>query len=139
MISQSVITVSDTHLNLTPTSIFQNYLPSHQQIIIVEFNNDLTSSKLILHTAKLLPQLLDSYDSILHSILDKHASLIFKFYKSHKLNPWYMPALLALKSVCHHLEHEYISSHSALDFKILCITTKKYHKLIAHANRCGSK
>ena len=82
-----------------------------------------------------LPELLSSYDSTLRSILDKHAPLITKFSKPRKPNPWYTPALLALKSARRHLERKYISTHSVQDYKILRTATNQYHKLIAHAKR----
>ena len=140
-ISQSFVTVSDhfpifTHLNLTLTP------PPHpskfifrrtKTINIIEFNNDLASSDLILHPPISLPELLDSYDSTLLSILDKHAPLITKVSTPRKPNPWYTAALLALKSARRHLERKYISAHSVSDYKILRTATNQYHKLIAHA------
>ena len=58
-----------------------------------------------------------------------------KFLKPRKPNPWYTPALLALKSARRHLERKYISTHSVQDYKILRTTTNQYHRLIAHAKR----
>ena len=132
-ISQSFITVSDyfaifTHLNLTPTPppapskfIFRRT----KNINIIESNNDLASSDLILHPITSLPELLDSYDSTLRSILDRHAPFITKLLKPRKSNPWYTPALLALKSASRHLERKYISTHSVSDYKILCTATNQ--------------
>ena len=112
-------TVSD-HLpiftHLTPTSSLPRskiiFSRTRKNINIVKFNNDLASSDLILHHLTSLPELLDSYDSTLCSIPDKHAPLITKPSKPHKPNPWYIPALLALKSACHHLKCKYTSTHS---------------------------
>ena len=67
-----------------------------KNINIIEFNNDLASSYLILHPPISLPELLDSYDSKLRSIIDKHAPLITKLSKPRKPNPWYNSAPLAL-------------------------------------------
>ena len=142
-ISQSFITASDhfsifTHINLTPTP---PQPPSKftfrrtKNINIIEFNNDLTSFDLILHPPISLPELLDSYDSTLRSILGKNAPLITKLSKPHKPNPWYTPALLALKSARRHLELKYIFTHSVSDYKILRTATNQYHKLIARAKR----
>ena len=69
------------------------------------------------------------------SILDKHAPVITKFSKLHKPNPWYTPALQALKSARHHLECIDSSSYSISDYKTLRTATNKYHKLIACAKR----
>ena len=98
-----------------------------KNINIIEFNNDLASSDLILHPPTSLPEMLDSYDSTLRSTLDKHAPLITKLSKPRKPNPWCTPALLTLKSSRRHLERKYISTHSVQDYKILT--------LIAHAKR----
>ena len=78
-------------------------------------SNDLASSDLILHHPVSLPELLDSYDSTLRSILDKHSRLITKLSKPHKFNT---PALLALKSALRHLKRKYISTHFASDYKL---------------------
>ena len=102
---------------------------------IIEFNNVLATSNLILHPLTTLPELLDSYDSTVRSILDKHAPLIIKLSKLRKPNPWYTPALLALKSARRHLERKYISTHSVQEYKILRTETNQYHELIARAKR----
>ena len=52
-----------------------------------------------------------------------------------KPNPWYTPALLALKSARRHLERKYISTDSVQDYTILRTATNRYHRLIAHAKR----
>ena len=125
------------------TSILHPHLPTPfkftfrrtKNINIIEFNNDVASFDLILHPPTSLPQLLDSYDSTLRSILDKHASLITKLSKPRKHNSWYTPALLALKTARRHLERKYIAIHSVSDYKIICTATNQYHKLIAHAKR----
>ena len=140
-ISQSFITVSDhfhifTHLNITPTppaSPCEFPFRRTKNINVIEFNNDLASSDQILHPPTLLPELLNSYDSTLRSIFDKHAPLITKFSKPRKPNSWYTPALRALKSARPHRERKYISTHSVQDYKILRTATNQYHKLIAHA------
>ena len=100
-----------------------------KNINIVEFNNEFASTDLILHPPKSLPELLDSYDSVPHSTLDKHAPLITKLSKPHKPSPWYTPALLGLKFARRHLERKHVSNHS--DYKILRTSTNQYHKLIA--------
>ena len=84
---------------------------------------------------KSLPELLDSYNSTLRSVLDNHAPLITKLSRPHKPNPCYTPALHALISARHHLERKYISTHSASNYKILLTATNQYHKLIARAKR----
>ena len=99
---------------------------------IVEFNNDLASSDVILHPPA-SHELLDIYESTLRSILDKHAPLITKLSKPHKPNPWCTPALLAVKSARRHLNRKYISTHSASDYTYLRTPTNQYHKLIARA------
>ena len=93
-ISQSFITVSDhfpisTHLNLTPTPPPPSKFTFHRtkNINIIEFNNDLASSDLILHPPISLPELLDSSDFTLCSILDKHVPLITKLSKPCKPKP----------------------------------------------------
>ena len=123
-----------THLNPTPIppqppSKFTFHRTKN--INIIEFNNDLASSDLILHSPTSLPELLDSYDSTLRSILDKNAPLITKLSKLRKPNPCYTPALLALKSARRHLERNCISTHYVSDYKILHTATNQYHKLIA--------
>ena len=83
--------------SLTPPPPPSKFTFRHtKNINIIEFNNDLTSSNLILHPPTSLPELLDSYNSTLRSVLDKHAPLITKLSKPCKSNPWYNPALLAL-------------------------------------------
>ena len=64
-----------THTSFTPCKIT---FRCTKNINIIEFNNDLTSSDLILHPSKSLPEFLDSYDSTSRSILDKRAPLITK-------------------------------------------------------------
>ena len=96
-ISQSFITVSDhfpifTHLNLTPTPP-----PPSPKITfhrtknnnIINLNNDLASSDLIIHPPTSLPELLDSCDSTLRSVLEKHSPLFTKLSKPRKPNPRY--------------------------------------------------
>ena len=63
-----------------------------KNIIIVEFNDDLASSDLILHHPASLPELLNSYYSTLRSILNKQAPLITTLSKPHKPTFWYTPA-----------------------------------------------
>ena len=63
-----------THLNLTPTpppSPSKITFHRTKVINIIKFNNELISSDLILHPPTSLPELHDSYDSTIHSILDK--------------------------------------------------------------------
>ena len=147
-LSQSFITVSNyfpifTRVNLTPTpppptpppppSKF-TYRPT-KSINIIEFNNDLASSDLILHPSTSLPKVLNIYGSTLRSILDKHVPLITKLSKPRKPNPWYTPDLLAPKSAPGRLERKYISTDSVQDYKILRTATNQYHKLIYHAKR----
>ena len=121
-----------THTSSTPSEFT---FRRTKNINIIEFNNDLVSFDLILHPPISLPELLDSYDSTLRSTLDKPAPLITKLSKPRKPNPWYTPALLAVKSARRHLERKYISTHSDSDYKILSTSTNQYHKLIAHAKR----
>ena len=136
-------TVSDhfpifTHLNLTPTPPpppSEITFRRTKTINIIEFNNDVASSDLILHSTTSLPELLNSYDSTLRSILNKHALFITKISKPRKPNPSYTPALLVLKSARRHLERKYISTHYVQDYKIQRTATNQYRKLIAHAKR----
>ena len=121
-----------THTSPTPSEFT---FRRTKNINIIEFNNDLASSDLILHPPTSLPELLNSYDSTLRSILDKHAPLIIKFSKPRQPNSWYTPALLALKSARRHLERKYISTNSVQDYKIIRTATNQYHKLIADAKR----
>ena len=79
--------------------------------------------------------MLNSYDSTQRLILDKHAPLVTKFLKPLKPNPWYTPALFALKSARRHLERKYISINSVQDYTILRTAANQYHRLIAHAKR----
>ena len=108
-----------THTSPTPSE----FTSRHTKNNIIEFNNDIASSDLILHLPTSLTKLLNSYDSTLCSILDKHAPLITKLPKPRKPNPWYTPALLAVKSARRHLERKYISTPSVQDYKILCRAT----------------
>ena len=107
------------------------------QINYHKFICDLNSTLLITNPPVTLTDLLDSYFTTLRSLLDRHAPLITKSNKSSRttLSTWITSEIIKLKSSHRRLERTYISSHSFLDFKILCTATHRYRRAISAANK----
>ena len=84
-----------------------------------------------------LTDLHDAYFTTLRSLLDRHAPLITKSIKYSRttLSPWIPSEIIKLKFSRRRLERTYISSHSLLDFKILCTATNRYHRAISVAKK----
>ena len=79
--------------------------------------------------------IINCYNNTLSSILDKHAPLITKRVKVRKSNPWYTPALAALKKQCRKLEHLWLRTRSVADRIVLREITKTYHQTIVAAKQ----
>ena len=63
---------------------------------ISKFTQDILSSRLITHPPTNLSDLVDSYNTTLSSLLDKHAPLKTKTISSKPPNPWFTPVLSKL-------------------------------------------
>ena len=106
-----------------------------QSIDMERFSSDVVSSSLVIDPPSSLPELINCYNNTLSSILDKHAPLITKRVKVRKSNPWYTPALAALKKQCRKLEHLWLRTRSVADRIVLREITKTYHQTIVAAKQ----
>jgi len=86
-----------------------------KSISISKFTRDVLSSRLITHPPTDLSDLVESYNSTLATLLDKHAPLKTKSIHAKPPSPWFTPALSKLKSAHRHLERIWFHTHSPND------------------------
>ncbi len=97
----------------------------------LRFSNDIQNSQIAYSNldSLSLSELINLYNTILSTLLDKHAPIIKTQVSSPKSNPWYNPVLAALKRKRRKLERTWNSTHSIQDLHLLREATKQYHKL----------
>ena len=105
---------------------------------ISKLNRDIWNSKLITHPPTNLSRLVDSYNSTLSSLLDKHAPLKTKTIRAKPPNPWFTPALSKLKSARRHLEKIWLRIRSSRDLKLFRSATNTYHSAIIQAKKSST-
>ena len=106
-----------------------------KSINIPDFVSDLSSSELILSPPPLLEDLVNCYNTTLTRILNKHAPLITKVIHSPKLNPWFTPALKALKKTRRKLEHRWKSLPTLVNLTALRKANNAYQNAIIAAKK----
>jgi exonuclease III len=106
-----------------------------KSISITKLTRDILNSRLITHPPTNLSDLVDSYNTTLSSLLDKHAPLKTKTIHAKPRNPWFTPALSKLKSARRHLEKIWLRTRSSHDIKTLRTATNSYHSAIIHAKK----
>ena len=79
------------------------------------FHSDILSSDLIKKPEKDLSVLCQQYDSVLSSILDKHAPVSTKTLQRKPPTPWITPEIMKAKTLCHNLERAWRRSRTHLD------------------------
>ena len=106
-----------------------------RSININNFIRDILTSRLVTHPPSDLNDLVQSYNSTLACILDKHAPLKTKTIKSKPSQPWFTSTLSKLKSTRRRLERVWLHTHSLQDLKLLRSATNHYHSAIIHAKK----
>ena len=104
-------------------------------INIDDFISDLSTSELLLDPPSELDELVDCYNSTLINILNGHAPLITKPIRSSKSNPWYTPALHALKKTRRTLERQCRSLPTLANLAALRKASNHYHHAILAAKK----
>ena len=104
-------------------------------INIEDFTSDISQSTLITDPPANLNDLVSCYNSTLTTILNKHAPIKTKTVHSTKSNPWFTPALQALKSARRRLEKNWKSFKTTSNLKLLRQATNFYHKSLLTAKR----
>ncbi len=104
-------------------------------INIQNFISDLSASQLIVSPPPSLVDLVNCYNSTLTSILDKHAPLISKVIHSSNSNPWFTPALKALKRTRRKLERQWKSLPTLPNLTALRKASNTYHNAILAAKK----
>ena len=127
----STLTISPLHPPPLSTFSFRCL----KSISISKFNRDIVNSRLITHPPTNLSDLIDSYNTTLSSLLDKHAPLKSKTIRAKAPNPWFTPALAKLKSAKRHLERIWLRTRSLQDLQTLRTATNAYHSSILNAKR----
>ena len=143
IVSWSPITVSDHFPVLSSLSVSAppppNLVTRHfrclNSVNIGKFSRDILASNLITHPPTGLSDLVNSYNSTLSSLLNKHAPIKNKTVSSKPANPWYSPALHDLKSACRRLSMIYQRSLSLIDHTRLRTALNHYHACILKAKR----
>ena len=79
------------------------------------FHSDILSSDLIKKPEKDLSALCQQYDSVLSSILDKHAPVNTKTMPRKPPTPWMTPEIIKAKTLRHNLERTWRRSRTHLD------------------------
>jgi hypothetical protein len=92
---------------------------SIHSINIKSFIHDIMSSNLITHPPTNLSDLADFYNSILSTLLNKHAPLKSKILRPKTANHLFTPALNKLNLTKRHLERDWPKSNPNEDLKPL--------------------
>jgi exonuclease III len=127
----STLTISP----LPPPSLSEFSFRCLKSINISKFTRDILNSRLITHPPTNLSDLVDSYNTTLSSLLDKHAPLKTKTIRAKTPNPWFTPALAKLKSARRHLEKVWLRTRSFHDLQPLRTATNAYHSSIIRAKK----
>ena len=106
-----------------------------KSISITKLTRDILNSRLITHPPTNLSDLIDSYNTTLSSLLDKHAPLKIKTIRAKPPNLWFTSSLSKLKSARRHLEKVWLRTRSSDDLKPFRTATNSYHSAIIHAKK----
>ena len=99
------------------------------------FMSDLSSQPLITNPPSTLSDLVESYNSTLTRLLDKHAPLISKPLQSRPSNPWFTPYLHQLKAARRRLARAWKHSATSLNLSRLRLLTNLYHRSVINAKK----
>ena len=125
-------------LNITPppsAPVTNRLTRAVTSINASKFSRDILSSRLITHPPSALSDLVDCYNSTLSQLLDKHAPLKSKIFRTKSPSPWFSPLLKKLKLSKRRLERVWSRSHSSEDLKNFRSATNLYHAAIIKAKR----
>jgi hypothetical protein len=102
-------------LNITPARapIIKRLTRAFTSIDASKFSNDILSSRLITHPPSAFSDLVDIYNFTLSQLLDKHAPVKSKVFRTKSPNPWFSPLLKKLKFSKRRLERVWSASHSS--------------------------
>ena len=120
---------------LSPPPLTQFSFRCFKSISISKFSADILHSRLITDQPTKLCDLIETYNTTLSSLIDKHAPLKTKFIRAKPINKWFTPALSTLKSARRHLEKIWLNSRSPDHLKLLRTATNKYHSAIIVAKK----
>ena len=117
LISDHIYVVADlqipsNHSRIVPQTIKYRKL---QAISIEAFKADIKNSELIRYPKTNATGLAQQDDSILHTLIDVHTSLVTKMISPKPPNPWMTPAILASKRHCGCLEHVWRRNQTSLN------------------------
>jgi hypothetical protein len=104
-------------------------------IDVDEFISDISQSTLITDPPANLDDLVFCYNSVLSAILEKHAPLQTKTVHTSRSNPWFTPALQAIKTAHRRLEKNWKSFKTTSNLRALRTATNLYHRSILAAKR----
>ena len=93
----------------------KNIVSKNKQIDYESFHSDILSSDLIKKPEKDLSALCQQFDSVLSSILDKHAPVSTKTLRRKPPTPWMTPEIMKAKTLRHNLERTWRRSRTHLD------------------------
>ena len=127
----STLTIS----TLPPPPLSQISFRCLKSVSITKLTRDISNSRLVTHPPTDLSDLVDSYNSTLTTLLDKHAPLKTKTIRAKPPNPWFTPALAKLKYARRHLEKIWLRTKSSHNLKLLHTATNTYHSAIIHAKQ----
>ena len=93
--------ISSNHSHTIPQTIKYRKL---QSINVEAFKGDIINFELIRHTKTNATELAQQNESVLHTLINRHAPLVPKKISLKPPNPWITPAILASKRHCRYLE-----------------------------------
>jgi hypothetical protein len=99
------------------------------------FSSDVLSSVLFTKPAETLPDLIEQFQSVLSTLLDKHAPSKIISYRSSPNKPFYSAALKDEKSKRSYLESIYRKTRSSVDKANYRMQVKYYQKMLTKAKR----
>ena len=103
--------IPSNHSRTIPQTIKYRKL---QSINMEAFKADIQNSDLIRYPKTNATELAQQYDSVLHTLISLHASLVTKKISIKPPKPWMTPAILASKRHRRYLEHVWRSNPTAL-------------------------
>ena len=101
----------------------KNIVSKNKQCFLKSFHSDILNSDLIKKPEKDLSALFQQYDSVLSSILDKHAPVSTKTLPRKPPTPWITPEIMKAKTLRRNLERTWSRSRTHLDctrYKLQC-------------------
>ena len=128
-----------TRLSINPAPLPPPTLHSFRRLHFMDigsFVTDLKSSHLISDPPKSLGPLLSAYNTILSSLLDKHAPIVNKLSRRQSpSNPWFTATFRAFRSTLRHAENIWKRTHSAADWSSFKSLRNQCHKLILSSKK----